>query len=111
MFILATDKDSIKPDAGSRKLIRRHVMKGKNRKAVPQRYTCGSWINHEQGESASHVAIRNDTVTKGSTSIRGVSPFNELDLSLFLLNMSVYKPPCTLEMMCRCGPTFSIVSR
>ncbi|RVX71999.1 hypothetical protein B0A52_04597 [Exophiala mesophila] len=36
MFILATDRDSIKPDASARKLIRRHVMKGKNRKAVPR---------------------------------------------------------------------------
>lgn len=111
MFILATDKDSIKPDASSRKLIRRHVMKGKNRKAVPQRPTCGSWINHEQGDSASSLAVRNDTVTnEGGTSIRGLSPFTELDLSLFLLNMSVYKPPCTLEMMCNCGPAFSIMT-
>ena len=104
MFILATDRDSIKPDASARKLIRRHVMKGKNRKAVPRRLRCGSWINHEHGDPALRPEVGNDCVAQTERSSRALSPLTQIDLNLFLLNMSVYKPPCTLEMMCRCGP-------
>jgi hypothetical protein len=33
-FIIATNQDTIKPDATSRMLIRHHVMKGRNRNDV-----------------------------------------------------------------------------
>lgn len=45
-FIIATNQDTIKPDATSRILIRHHVMKGRNRKdASSQRSTPRSWVN------------------------------------------------------------------
>lgn len=48
-FIVATNHDTIKPDATSRKLIRHHVMKGRNRKDVSsQRTTLRSWVNQER---------------------------------------------------------------
>ncbi|KAJ9273845.1 hypothetical protein DTO212C5_124 [Paecilomyces variotii] len=46
-FIVATGQDSIKPDASSRRFIRRHVMKGKNRKPIASsQLALGSWINN-----------------------------------------------------------------
>lgn len=49
-FIVAINQETIKPDATSRTLIRHHVMKGKNRKAISsQRTTLRSWVNQERG--------------------------------------------------------------
>jgi len=54
-FIIATGPEDIKPDVVSRKLIRHHVMKGRNRKRLaPERHHLGSW-NANQRRSYTYV--------------------------------------------------------
>lgn len=57
-FIVATDKDSIKPDGHGRRFIRHHVMKGKNRKrAVTRPSAPKSWINRDNDFSESPTQL------------------------------------------------------
>jgi hypothetical protein len=57
-IIIATDQSNIKPDAEIRRVIRRHVMKGKNRKQfASKRGTLLSWINHENETPLLPLAI------------------------------------------------------
>jgi hypothetical protein len=57
-FIIATDKDSIKPDGHGRRFIRHYVMKGKNGKRIETRPSAPkSWINRGNGFSESATRV------------------------------------------------------
>ena len=52
LFVVATGQGSIKPDHETRKLIRRHVTKGKKtNRIVPRKRTVSSWINGDGPDS------------------------------------------------------------
>lgn len=57
-FIVATDKDSIKPDGRRRRFIRRHVMKGKNQKrSVDRPPALKSWFDRENDLAVSQAQL------------------------------------------------------
>lgn len=62
-FIIATDELSLHPKGQTRKIIRRHVMKGKNRKQTSMLYydarLGGSRQQHDQSALFGHSISRN----------------------------------------------------
>ena len=102
-FIVATSQDSIKPSIRSRKFIRRHVMKGKNRKRVNSQFSAlGSWINHGRNPSASsHLNWPN-----GLAFQRTLVPYLGLQkncLSASGMCFRVEMEPCMVRLIYDCG--------
>jgi len=111
-FIVATNQDTIKPDATSRMLIRHHVMKGKNRKDVSsQRATLRSWVN--QGRE---FPLPQQTATKW---LRGGCLANPLrlqinDPGLPITGLKFNIEPCIVQVIHDCENTrnyFSTAAR
>jgi hypothetical protein len=99
-FIVATNQDTIKPNATSRMLIRHHVMKGKNRKDVSsQRTALRSWVN--QGRE---FPLPQQTATKW---LQGDSLANPLrlhinDPGLPIMGLKFNIEPCIAQVTHDC---------
>ncbi|GAD92297.1 hypothetical protein PVAR5_0887 [Paecilomyces variotii No. 5] len=96
-FIVATGEDSIKPDASSRRFIRRHVMRGKNRKRIaPRALAHGSWINRHNQNPSQWAALSNMESLHGPFATPVVLQMNSTTPSLLGF---VDMEPCMLHLI------------
>lgn len=89
-FIIATGRDSLKPDAKSLKFIRHHAMKGKNRKQTPPRSHNTACVQHGITE---HIPLQNAIVEPVW--------FRTLDMD-YLPSFHPILPSGMLHTVCQC---------
>lgn len=102
-FIVATDRDSIRPDVSSRKRIRHHVMRGKNRKEVsPQQRTIGSWVNHGH-DAPSASAIEAQPALSLAPQVIGSTRS--------AIGLQLHVDPSAMQLIHDCRPALPIISQ
>lgn len=110
-FIIATGRDNITPDAGARKFIRHHVMKGKNKvktkkisKLSAQRQSApyGSWISPEGGSASATTQLAISGAVQSQVSLPSSMVFRLDGSDSPFMGCAVEMGPHTMEMVHSC---------
>lgn len=106
-FIVTTSLSLAKPDAEARKLIRRHVMLGKNRRASTspgrQRATPTSWINGGHGSSYHHPQTLRDAADPAEHTFPKINLPRKIGSELALVRFADDMTHNDLELIFKCG--------